>query len=121
MIPIESIPIETGPLPRLLAWWIGYLGMLIGFYVIFVCERSDLPLVVYGVSSSLLGAVIYATVRLPAWLPDIFSQRILVTVSLLLILGLVLHLTFLIWQYYHLKPPWTRTREIYRDIRNGLR
>lgn len=118
---LSPTPLEIGDVPQLIAWWVGYFGMLLGAYVIFVCERRDLPLLVYGAMNALLGVTIFATVRFPDWIPAGVTRPVLISVTLLLIFGLVVHLTYYVWDYYSLKPPWIRILEVTRKVLDWLR
>lgn len=95
-----------------LAWWIGYLGMIVGVYLVFVCERHDPLLIGYGFVISALGVSVFTTIRNPGWLPSFLGRDLLITTTLALISIVVIYATYLVWQWYNLKPPWVRFREI---------
>lgn len=100
------------PLSQVLAWWIGYIAMLIGFYVTFVSERRDRPVLGYGCFVSIFGVCVFSVVRFPDWLPDFIGRDILLTTTLVLISIAVVYCTRLVWRCYELKPPWVRVIEI---------
>lgn len=86
--------------------------MAIGFYVIFICERRDGPIIGYGIFVSIFGFSVYSVVRFPEWLPDYIGRDILLSITLFLISISVVIVSRLVWRYYQLKPPWVRFGEI---------
>lgn len=109
-----------GPISYLLAWWVGYTAMLIGFYIIFICERHDIPVIGYGIFVSIFGFCVYSVVRFPAWLPGFIGRDFLLSFTLFLISIAVVFFTRLIWRCYQLKPPWVRFGEILTLCGNWL-
>lgn len=106
--------------PYTIAGVVGLVGMLVGFYLIFVCENRDKTLLLFGLFTALLGTCVYSTVRFPDWLPTFLSRSILISVTLLLVLLGMLYLTVVVWHSYHLKPPHVRIKELVAEYCNRI-
>lgn len=98
--------------PYTIAGVVGLIGMLVGFYVVFICERKDLPLLGFGLFTAGLGISVYSTVRFPEWLPTFLSRNILMSITLTLVLFAMIHLTVFVWRDYELLPPHKRIQQL---------
>lgn len=106
------LSILADSIPYILAWWVGMFFVFLGLYVIFITERSDPPLITFGLFDLLLGVGIYLTVRFPEWTPSLLTRELLVTAILLLLFCFVAMTTWLIWAFYELDPPHIRVKAL---------
>lgn len=101
--------------PYTLAGIVGLCGMLVGFYIIFICEKNAGELMAFGFGTSALGLSVYSTVRFPEWLPTFLSRNILMSITLVLVLIGMVHLTVFVWRDYGLMPPHERIQQLVVD------
>jgi hypothetical protein len=95
-----------------LAAFVGYLGMVVGFYMIFICERKELKLILFGLGTSVLGSSVFAAIQYPWWAKPLGTRNLFVIMTLVIFLFGFFHYTLIVWKCYRLKPPHVRLKEL---------